>query len=218
MPVPEDGGPAFVPPKTEPVRYVRGFAGRPNRPAQRRHRRRHRLLRGTGRGPGCDQVPPARLGPVAATLLGLPDPGGALRCLRRGAREEREPARSALPYDENGTPIDFSFPGNPLDRHPTWRDCACPSCGARHGARPTRWTPLSIRRGISPASPRRVPTRRPTWPRRILDERRPVYRRHRARDPAPALFALLRPGDARSAASARKVRRSRSTRCSRRAW
>ena len=31
--------------------------------------------------------------------------------------------------------------------------------------------------------------------RRLLDERRPVYRRRRARDPAPALLALLRPGD-----------------------
>ena len=29
-----------------------------------------------------------------------------------------------LPYDEGGKPIDFSIPGNPLDRHPTWRDCA----------------------------------------------------------------------------------------------
>ncbi len=25
--------------------------------------------------------------------------------------------------------IDFSQPGNPLDRHPTWRDVNCPSCG-----------------------------------------------------------------------------------------
>ena len=24
--------------------------------------------------------------------------------------------------------VDFSEPGNPLDRHPTWRDVACPSC------------------------------------------------------------------------------------------
>jgi len=29
-----------------------------------------------------------------------------------------------LPYD-----VTFDVPGNPLDRHPTWRDCACPSCG-----------------------------------------------------------------------------------------
>jgi leucyl-tRNA synthetase len=29
-----------------------------------------------------------------------------------------------LPYD-----VSFDQPGNPLDRHPTWRDCACPACG-----------------------------------------------------------------------------------------
>ena len=25
--------------------------------------------------------------------------------------------------------VDFDRPGNPLDRHPTWRDVACPHCG-----------------------------------------------------------------------------------------
>ena len=25
--------------------------------------------------------------------------------------------------------INFDKPGNPLDRHPTWRDCTCPKCG-----------------------------------------------------------------------------------------
>jgi leucyl-tRNA synthetase len=25
--------------------------------------------------------------------------------------------------------VTFDVPGNPLDRHPTWRDCACPACG-----------------------------------------------------------------------------------------
>jgi leucyl-tRNA synthetase len=30
-----------------------------------------------------------------------------------------------LPYD-----VSFDIPGNPLDRHPTWRDCTCPKCGA----------------------------------------------------------------------------------------
>ncbi len=30
-----------------------------------------------------------------------------------------------LPYD-----VSFDVPGNPLDRHPTWRNCACPKCGA----------------------------------------------------------------------------------------
>src|SRR6056297_2104402 len=31
----------------------------------------------------------------------------------------------ALPDD-----IDFEKPGNPLDRHPTWKHCKCPTCGA----------------------------------------------------------------------------------------
>ena len=31
-----------------------------------------------------------------------------------------------LPYD-----VTFDIPGNPLDRHPTWRDCTCPKCGAK---------------------------------------------------------------------------------------
>jgi leucyl-tRNA synthetase len=43
--------------------------------------------------------------------------------------EKKENLPIQLPYDEGGTPIDFSVPGNPLDRHPTWRDCTCPACG-----------------------------------------------------------------------------------------
>jgi leucyl-tRNA synthetase len=37
-------------------------------------------------------------------------------------RKENLPIR--LPDD-----VSFDIPGNPLDRHQTWRDCACPSCG-----------------------------------------------------------------------------------------
>ncbi len=43
--------------------------------------------------------------------------------------EKKENLPIELPYDEGGAPIDFSIPGNPLDRHPTWRDCVCPACG-----------------------------------------------------------------------------------------
>ena len=39
--------------------------------------------------------------------------------------ERKENLPIALPMD-----VDFDRPGNPLDRHPTWRDCACPKCGA----------------------------------------------------------------------------------------
>ena len=42
-----------------------------------------------------------------------------------------------------------------------------------------------------------IATRRPTAGGRRLAAGRPVYRRHRARDPAPALQPLLHPGDER---------------------
>jgi leucyl-tRNA synthetase len=38
--------------------------------------------------------------------------------------EKKENLPVALPHDVN-----FDIPGNPLDRHPTWRDVNCPSCG-----------------------------------------------------------------------------------------
>ena len=38
--------------------------------------------------------------------------------------EKKENLPIKLPED-----ITFDKPGNPLDRHPTWRDCTCPKCG-----------------------------------------------------------------------------------------
>ena len=38
--------------------------------------------------------------------------------------EKKENLPIELPYD-----VSFDIPGNPLDRHPTWRDVPCPSCG-----------------------------------------------------------------------------------------
>jgi leucyl-tRNA synthetase len=39
--------------------------------------------------------------------------------------EKKENLPIELPYD-----VSFDQPGNPLDRHPTWRQTACPACGA----------------------------------------------------------------------------------------
>ena len=74
--------------------------------------------------------------------------------LRHRAGAATATCRSTLPED-----VTFDRPGNPLDRHPTWKHVACPNCGgAARRARPTPWTPSSIRPGISPASPRRMRT------------------------------------------------------------
>ncbi|MFN5997111.1 MAG: leucine--tRNA ligase [Paracoccaceae bacterium] len=40
--------------------------------------------------------------------------------------EDKKNLPIELPYD-----VSFDVPGNPLDRHPTWRDCTCPKCGAK---------------------------------------------------------------------------------------
>src|SRR3546814_17748536 len=45
------------------------------------------------------------------------------------------PACGLVPVPKGQLPIvlpedaDFSVPGNPLDRHPTWKHTSCPSCG-----------------------------------------------------------------------------------------
>ena len=73
------------------------------------------------------------------------------------------------------------------------------SAAAPAGARRTRWTRSSTRPGTSCATPTRTTTRRRVEPRgrRLLAAGRPVHRRRRARDPAPALLALLHEGAAR---------------------
>jgi hypothetical protein len=190
-----------VPPKTEKVHWVNPSPGRP-RPRARGHRRRHRFCEGRA-GARRDEVPPARLGPFPAALLGLPDPGRALRDLRRGAGEEGKPA------GRTARDVSFDVPGNPLDRHPTWRDVPCPKCGGRATARDRHDGHLR-RFVVVFRALHRAPRRDAHGHGRsgLLDECRSVYRRHRARDPAPALFPLLRPRDAHLRPSARKLRRA----------
>ena len=107
-------------------------------------------LEARGSGSGETTLAAARLGRIAAALLGLPDPGHPLRCLRHRAGARREQLPVVLPED-----VDFARPGNPLDHHPTWKHVACPQLRrACRAARPTRSTPLSRAPGTSPASAR----------------------------------------------------------------
>ena len=61
--------------------------------------------------------------------------------------------------------VTFDKPGNPLDRHPTWKNVTCPNATGRRGARPTPWTPSSTRPGTSRASPIRGIRRQRRRPR-----------------------------------------------------
>ena len=73
------------------------------------------------------------------------------------------------------------------------------SAAARRCARPTPWTRSSTRRGTSSATS--TPSARDAaWDRgdgRLVAAGRPVHRRRRARDPAPAVRPLLREGAVR---------------------
>jgi leucyl-tRNA synthetase len=62
--------------------------------------------------------------------LGLPDPDHPLREVRASCRCRRRTCRCNCRTD-----VTFDRPGNPLDRHPTWKNVACPQCGGRRGAK-----------------------------------------------------------------------------------
>ena len=158
------------------------------------------------RGERDDRLPAARLGRVAAALLGLPDPGHPLPGLRHRAGAGRAICRSSCPQD-----VTFDQPGNPLDRHPTWKHVACPTCGGPAQRETDTFDTFFEFVLVFPAlllgaRAGRLRARGG----RLLDAGRPVYRRHRARGAAPALFALLHP-------RAEALRLSRSRRAVRRA-
>jgi hypothetical protein len=100
--------------------------------------------------------------------------GGAAR--RPGARRQRQSAEQGRAF----------------------LSCRARSAASPRGARPTRWTPSSIRPGTTCATARPTTTRADgRCAQRLLDADGPVHRRHRACGAAPVVRALLDQGDAR---------------------
>ena len=127
--LPEEGGPAYVPPKPETVRYINGFAGEEAQTGEQGVDAAIAFCEENGVGHGVTKFRLRDWGLSRQRYWGCPIP--VVHCDACGVvPEKKENLPIELPYDEDGKAIDFSVPGNPLDRHPSWRDCACPACGA----------------------------------------------------------------------------------------
>ncbi|WP_103762112.1 leucine--tRNA ligase [Roseovarius confluentis] len=120
---------ALVPAKTETVVYIDHFAGVGEATSQEGIDATIDWFEENGLGTGQVKYRLRDWGLSRQRYWGCPIP--VVHCEACGVVPEKKANLPVeLPYDEGGTPIDFSIPGNPLDRHPTWRECKCPSCGA----------------------------------------------------------------------------------------
>ncbi|MBK5926148.1 leucine--tRNA ligase [Rhodobaculum claviforme] len=114
---------AFVPPKTEAVRYVRGFAGEEVQTGEDAIAAAIALCEAQGVGQGVTRFRLRDWGVSRQRYWGCPIP--VVHCPACGVVPERkENLPIQLPRD-----VSFEHPGNPLERHPTWKHCACPQCG-----------------------------------------------------------------------------------------
>ena len=114
---------AFVPPKTEQVQWVNHFAGLNIATGEEAIDVTIDFAEKAGWGTGVTKSRLRDWGLSRQRYWGCPIP--VVHCDDCGVvPEKKENLPVRLPDD-----VSFDVPGNPLDRHPMWRDCACPSCG-----------------------------------------------------------------------------------------
>jgi len=115
---------AFVPPKTETVRWTKPFAWGEVATGEEAIEAAIRHCEEKGVGEGVTKFRLRDWGLSRQRYWGCPIP--VVHCDTCGVvPEKKENLPVELPED-----VSFDQPGNPLDRHPTWRDTPCPSCGA----------------------------------------------------------------------------------------
>ena len=115
---------AFVPMKSEQVTYIRGFSGSARQTGEAAVATAIAHAETHGYGKGVTKYRLRDWGISRQRYWGCPIP--VVHCDTCGVVPE---AKANLPV-ELTYDVTFDIPGNPLDRHPTWRNCACPKCGA----------------------------------------------------------------------------------------
>ena len=114
---------AFVPPKTERVKWIDHFTGIDVATGQEAIDATIDFAEANGWGEGVIQYRLRDWGLSRQRYWGCPIP--VVHCDDCGTVPERkENLPVLLPGD-----VSFDEPGNPLVRHPTWRDTPCPGCG-----------------------------------------------------------------------------------------
>ncbi len=114
---------AFVPPKEQKVKWIDHFTGLDIATGNEAIEATIRLAESQGWGKGVTQYRLRDWGISRQRYWGCPIP--VVHCDSCGVvPEKKENLPVELPKD-----VTFDRPGNPLDRHPTWRDTPCPKCG-----------------------------------------------------------------------------------------
>ncbi|MEE3071620.1 MAG: leucine--tRNA ligase, partial [Pseudomonadota bacterium] len=115
---------AYVPQKSEAVRFVRGYAGDEVQTGEAAIDAAIAFCEGQGVGQGVTKFRLRDWGLSRQRYWGCPIP--VVHCDSCGVVPEKKENLPVLLPDD----VSFDVPGNPLDRHATWRDCSCPTCGA----------------------------------------------------------------------------------------
>ncbi|RQP06207.1 MAG: leucine--tRNA ligase [Paracoccus sp. BP8] len=113
----------YVPLKSETVTYVRGFAGPADQTGEAAVDAAIAHAEAKGYGEGVTKFRLRDWGISRQRYWGCPIP--VVHCEKCGTVPEAKANLPVLlPQD-----VSFDVPGNPLDRHPTWRHVTCPQCG-----------------------------------------------------------------------------------------
>ncbi len=114
---------AFVPPKEQKVKWIDHFTGLDIATGDEAIEATIKLAEQQGWGKGVTKYRLRDWGVSRQRYWGCPIP--VVHCPDCGVvPEKKENLPVELPKD-----VSFDKPGNPLDRHPTWRDVPCPQCG-----------------------------------------------------------------------------------------